>query len=112
MAMKYVTRLDRFTVSDFPLVCVHSGRPAAKMIPVRARPSPLWPWVFLFTLPALTFLLLFWIGGRNGHWGMLPHAEGEVGSVKVVYEKRIGVILRGVHPDFVAATRTRQGKSP
>lgn len=37
-------------------------------------------------------------------------AEGHVRGVTATYERGIGVILRGVHPEFVVATREAQGK--
>jgi len=107
--MKYVTRFDRFIIGDFPMVCVLSGRPATKLVPVQAYRSSLWPWLFF---PGLDFLVAKWVGDSDHPWGLLPFAEGEVRSTKVVYERRIGVILHGVHPGFVAATRANQGKSP
>jgi len=38
-------------------------------------------------------------------WGLLPFAEGHVGRITATYDKRVGVVLRGVNQDFVAATK-------
>lgn len=39
----YVTRIERFQRGDFPMVCVRSGLPATKMVPVQARRTTVWP---------------------------------------------------------------------
>lgn len=106
--VKYVTRLDRFTIGDFPMVCSRSGLPATKMVPVQAYRSSLWPWLFF---PGVGYLITSWVGDGGHPWGLLPFAKGHVRGVTAVYDHSIGVILRGVHPDFVAATRTAQGKT-
>lgn len=106
--MKYVTRYERFMVGDFPMVCVRSGLPATKMVPVEARRTPGWPWFFFGDL--LQLVTALWVADSDRPWGRLPFAEGHVGGISASYDKRIGVILNGVHPDFVAATRQAQGK--
>ena len=106
--MKYVTRLDRFTAGDFPMVCVRSGQAATKMVPVQAYRSTIWPWFFF---PGMAFLLAKLIGDRDHPWGRLPFAEGQVEGVTATYEKQIGVILKGVHPAFVEATKVDQGRA-
>lgn len=105
--VKYVTRFDRFVLGDYPMVCVRSGREATKWVPVQAYRSSVWPWLFF---PGLGFVVAKWMADGDHPWGLLPFAEGQVGGVRATYEKRVGVILRGVHPDFVAATRAAQGK--
>ena len=105
--MRYVTRLDRFTVGDFPMVCVRSGRPATKMVPVEAYRSTVWPWFFF---PGLLFVIAKLAGDSDHPWGQLPFAEGEVKDITATYEKQIGVILTGVHPAFIEATRADQGR--
>lgn len=107
-AVRYVTRFERFRLGDFPMVCVRSGLPATKMVPVQAYRSSTWPWLFFPSV--MLFLVAKWVGDRDHPWGLLPFADGHVGGVTATYEKRIGVILRGAHPDFVAATREAQGK--
>lgn len=102
--MKYVTRIERFEIGDYPMVCVRSGRPATKMVPVQAHRISLWPWLF----SGFDFILAKLAGDTNHPWGLLPFADGEVHSVTATYERGIGVILKGVHPDFVAATRRKQ----
>lgn len=102
--MKYVTRYERFMTGDFPMVCVRSGLPATKMVKVEARRTPVWPWFFF---PSL---LAFWVADSDRPWGLLPFAEGHVGGITASYDKREGVILKGVHRNFVAATRSAQGK--
>lgn len=106
--MKYVTRYERFIVGDFPMVCVRSGRKATKLVPVQAYRSTLWPWLLF---PGLGFPVAKWIADSDYQWGLLPFAEGEVRDVTAVYERSIGVILRGVHPGFVTATKSAQSKS-
>ena len=106
--VKYVTRYERFVLGDFPMVCARSGRPATKLVPVQAWRSSLWPWLFF---PGLSFLVAKLVGDSGHPWGLLPFAEGEVLGVTATYERGIGVILRGVHPEFVVATREAQGKT-
>ncbi len=79
------------------------------MVPVQAYRSSLWPWLFF---PGASFFIAKWVGDSDHPWGLLPFAEGEVKGVTATYERPIGVILRGVHPSFVAATRASQGKAP
>lgn len=105
--MKYVTRYERFPAGDFPMVCARSGLPATKMVSVEARRTPAWPWFFF---PHV--IIAMWVADSDRPWGLLPFAEGHVRGVTADYDKRIGVILNGVHPDFVAATRQAQGKPP
>ncbi len=105
--MKYVTRYERFVLGDFPMVCARSGLPATKLVPVQARRASMWPWLFF---PGFAFLAASWVGDSDHPWGLLPFAEGQVRGVTATYEKRIGVILRGVHPDFVRATKLAQGR--
>ena len=107
--MKYVTTIDRFSLGDYPMVCVRSGLPATKMVPVQARRTTVWPW-FFFPMHVVSFLLAKWVADTDHPWGKLPFAEGHVGEISATYEKPIGVILKGVHPDFVEATRLSQGK--
>lgn len=103
---KYVTHIERFVAGDFPMVCARSGQPATKMVPVEAARSSVWPWLFF---PGLGFLIARWVGDSDRPWGRLPFAEGQVRDVTATYDKQVGVILRGVHPEFVAATRAAQG---
>ena len=105
--MKYVTRFDRFTAGDFPMVCVRSGRPATKMVPVQAYRTSTWPWFFV--LNPLLFLVAKWVGDSDHPWGLLPFAEGHVRGITATYDKRMGVVLRGVHKDFVTAAKRAQG---
>ena len=107
--VKYVTRFERFVIGDFPMVCARSGRPATKLVPVEARRSALWPW---FSFPGLSFWVAEWVADSDRPWGKLPFAEGEVRDITAVYDKRVGVILKGVHPEFVAATRAAQDRPP
>ncbi len=102
-----MTRYARFVLGDFPMVCARSGRPATKLVPVQARRASMWPWLFF---PGFAFLAASWVGDSDHPWGLLPFAEGQVRGVTATYEKRIGVILRGVHPDFVRATKLAQGR--
>lgn len=63
------------------------------------------------TGPGLAFLLASWVGDSDHPWGLLPFAEGQVRGVSATCETQLGVILRGVHPEFVAATREAQRKA-
>lgn len=105
--MKYVTRLDRFEAGDFPMVCVRSGAPATKLVPVQAYRDSRWPWLFF---GSLSFIFAKWIGDRDHPWGLLPFAEGEARGVTATHDRGVGVILRGVHPRFVEETRSAQGR--
>jgi len=102
-----VTRHERFILGDFPMVCARSGLAATKLVPVQARRASLWPWLFF---PGLAFLAASWVADGGHPWGLLPFAEGHVRGVSATYERGIGVILKGVHPEFVLATRHAQGK--
>ncbi len=107
--MKYVTTIERFQLGDFPAVCVRSGLPATKMVPVQARRTAVWPWLFL-PISAVWFFFAKWAADSDHPWGRLPFAKGQVRGITATYEKSIGVIIDGVHPDFVEATRLSQGK--
>lgn len=109
MGSRYVTRLDRFRAGDFPMVCVRSGKPATKLVPIEARRVSNWPW-FLLPLSIIGFLLAEWVADSDRPRGRLPFAEGHVRDVSATYDKRIGVIIDGAHPDFIEATRAAQGK--
>lgn len=106
--MKYVTRVERFVAGDYPLVCVRSGRPATKMVPVQARRSTVWPYLLF---PGIGFVMAKIFADRPDRWGLLPFAEGEVGGVTVTYERSIGIIINGAHPRFIEATRVAQGRA-
>ena len=108
--MKYVTSFERFQTGEFPMVCVRSGQTATKMVPVQALWSRTWPW-FLFPLSITAFVLADWLPKSAHPWGLLPFAEGQVRDVTATYDKRVGVIVKGAHPEFVAATRRAQGKA-
>ncbi len=89
------------------MVCVRSGQPATKKVPVQALWSRTWPW-FLFPLSITAFLLADWLPKSAHPWGLLPFAEGQVRDVTATYDKRIGVIIMGAHPAFVEAVRREQ----
>lgn len=57
------------------------------------------------------FALAKWSADIDHPWGQLPFAEGHLEGISATYEKSIGVIIEGAHPDFVAATRHAQGKT-
>ncbi len=108
-SVEYVTRIERFTIGDFPKVCVYSGRPATKLVPVEAMRTSTWPW-FLLPISFISFVITKTMNERDTVWGQLPFAEGQVQGITAKYDPSIGVILRGVHPDFVEATRAAQGR--
>ncbi len=106
--VKYVTRLERFVAGDFPMVCARSGKPATVMVPVQAHRGPIWPpWRFY----GLFRDIPEWDNDSPELWGQMPFADTEVGDIQAVYEESSGVILRGVHPDFVAAVKESQGRA-
>ena len=105
--VRYVTRIERFVQGDYPMVCVRSGLPGTKMVPVQARRSTVWPW-FLLPLSIFWFVVAKWAADSDHPWGKLPFAEGHVNGITATYEKSIGVIIDGAHPAFVEATRKSQ----
>ena len=104
-----MTTIERFQLGDYPMVCVRSGLPATKMVPVRARRTTVWPW-FLLPASLIGFVVAKWSADSDHPWGKLPFAEGHVNGVEATYDKSIGVIIDGAHSDFVEATRRSQGK--
>jgi len=107
--VQYVTRLERFIVGDFPMVCVRSGLPATKFVPVEAARTATWPW-FLLPFSIVAFVVAKTMNERDTVWGRVPFAEGQVQGIRATYDPSIGVILKGVHEQFVEATRESQGK--
>lgn len=100
--MKYATRIERFAVGDFPMVCARSGREANKLVAIQAYRSSTWLGLFF---PGLD--------DSDQPWGLLPFADGEDRDVAATLDDALGtVILHGVHPAFVSATRMAQGKPP
>lgn len=100
--MKIVIPLDRFIKGNFPMVCVRSGLPATKMVRVQAYKPSIFRW---YMIPGLDILLRRWLGESQHPWGRLPFAEGHVQKVSARYSRRQGITIRGVHPNFVAATK-------
>lgn len=110
-AVKYATRVERFRGGDYPAVCVRTGQPADKFVPVEAARRAAWPWV-LFPVSALGWLLSWASVDRDRLWGRLPFASGEVGGIEVTWDRREQVVvLSGVHPGFVEACKRHQGIS-
>ncbi len=107
--MRYVTRIERFQHGQYPMICARSGLPATKMVPVQARRTTVWPWMLL-PFSVIWFAVVKWIADSDHPWGKLPFAEGHVEGITATYEKSIGVIIDGVHPKFVEATRQSQCK--
>ncbi len=106
--MQYVTSLERFQRGDFPDVCVRSGLPSTKIVLVEAAvSSPTWPWLFL-PISLFWFVVAKWTSEEDNLWGQLPFAEGHVDGVTATYDKKVGVIVEGVHPSFVKATEQQQ----
>jgi hypothetical protein len=103
--VRYVTTIERFRLGDYPMVCVRSGLPATKMVPVQARRTTVWPW-FLLPVGLIAFLVTKWVTDSDHPWGSLPFADGHVGGIEATYEKPIGVIIDGAHPAFVDAVLT------
>lgn len=84
-----------------------TGLPATKLVPVQARRTTVWPWIVL-PFSVIWFAIVKWVADSDHPWGQLPFAEGHVEGVTATYEKSIGVIINGVHPEFVEATRRSQ----
>ncbi len=105
--VRYVTRIERFQLGQYPMVCVRSGLPATKLVPVQARRTTVWPWMLL-PFSVIWFAIVKWVADSDHPWGRLPFAEGHVEGVSATYDTSIGVILEGVHPEFVEATRRSQ----
>ena len=105
--MRYVTRIERFQLGRYPMVCVRSGLPATKLVPVQARRTTVWPWMLL-PFSVIWFAIVKWVADSDHPWGQLPFAEGHVEGITATYEKSIGVIIDGVHPEFVEAARRSQ----
>ena len=105
----YVTRTDRFLAGDYPMVCVQTGRPAARMVELEARRTSSWPW-FLMPVRVLWFLVARWVGDGDRPVGRLPFAEEVSPNLTITYDRLIGIVIRGAHPDFVEACRISQGR--
>jgi len=78
-----------------------------KMVPVQARRSTVWPWLLL-PISIVWSAVAKWAADSDHPWGKLPFAECHVNGITATYEKSIGVIINGAHPDFVEATRQAQ----
>jgi hypothetical protein len=105
----YVTRTDRFLVGDYPMICVQTGRPATHKLEVEAKRTSSWPW-FLMPVSILWFFVSGWLSDGYRPTGKLPFAAGETPRVKLTYDRLIGVVIRGAHPDFIEACRQVQGR--
>lgn len=104
---RMATWAQRFEAGDYPMVCARSGLPADTLVPVEAERRAAWPWIFG------PLSLTFWIArGSIAHdrlKGKVPFATGHIGRISAVWDRSEDVvILRGVHPDFVAACRRHQ----
>jgi hypothetical protein len=105
------TWIARFEQGDYPNVCARSGLPADKFVPVEAARRAVWPWWF-FPMHAVTWLVAWRSVDRDRRWGLLPFAAGHVDGVTATWDRREGVvILRGVHPRFVAACKQHQSRA-
>jgi len=62
----------------------------------------------LLPFSVIWFAITKWVADSDHPWGKLPFAEGHVEGITATYEKSIGVIIDGVHPDFVESTRRSQ----
>jgi hypothetical protein len=104
---RMATWIERFQLGDYPMVCARSGRPADRFVPVEAARRSAWPW--FFGPFGLLFWVLHWSYDKERLWGRLPFATGEVGGISATWDKseRV-VVLKGVHPDFVAACKEHQ----
>ena len=104
----YLTQLDRFEAGDYPMVCVSSGLPADKLVPVQAeRKAGDEAWLFV---SVLAYIFAAWPRKNDNPWGLLPFANGHVGGIKVTYHptRKHIVRIRGAHPSFAKATQEKQ----
>jgi hypothetical protein len=108
---RWATWIERFEAGDYPMVCVRSGRPADELVPVEAERRATWPW--LFSPLSLTFWVARWGVANDRLWGKLPFATGHVGGISATWDAREGIVMiKGVHPDFVAACQRDQSDLP
>lgn len=106
--MRYATRLERFEVGDYPMVCARSGLRADKLVPVEAARRASWPWVF-FPLHLFTWLLAASSVQRDRMWGKLPFAAGHVEGIAATWDRRSKTVtLTGVHQKFIDACHEHQ----
>jgi hypothetical protein len=99
--------IERFEAGGYPMICARSGPPASKLVPVEAARRRGWAWMFSPTGPL--FWWARWVAGKDRLWGRLPFAEGHVRGVTATWDKAENVVmLRGVHPLFIAACREPQ----
>jgi hypothetical protein len=104
---RIATWIQRFEQGDYPMVCARTGRPADKLVPVEAARRSAWPWIF--SPLGIVFWLLRWRIDKERVWGRLPFATGQVGGISATWDKHQGaVLLKGLHPGFVAACRAHQ----
>lgn len=90
-------------------MCVRTGRPADKVVPVEAARRAVWPW-FLFPLTIVGWLASWALVDRGRLVGRLPFATGEVRGISATWDSRQAVVvLSGVHPGFVEACTREQG---
>jgi hypothetical protein len=104
---------EQFQAGDFPMVCVRSGLPADRLLPIEAgrRRRSVLPFLLLGVLPGL----LWWLLAHRTvewTWGRLPFATGQAQPVTAIWSKRRHLVhLNGVHPDFVSAHQLRDRDS-
>ena len=108
---RMATWAARFEAGDYPMVCARTGQPADRLVPVEAVRRAVWPW--MFNPLSVTFWIARWGVGKDRLRGLLPFADGHVGGVTAWWDRREGiVVIKGVHPDFVAAVHRDQADLP
>ncbi len=106
LGVKYQTRIERFEIGDFAMVCVRSGRTdGVELRTARAEPASAW-WVDYLFWP---FDRIFVKAFSKKTIGLLPYAPGER-DVNVVHDMELGIVISDAHPNFVNATKARQGR--
>jgi hypothetical protein len=111
--VELATGVERFRTGDYPPVCVRSGLPADRWVPVEATPrAGRRPWILL-PLGALAWLVTWWGPDPERLWGLLPFAAGHVDGVSATWDRnRHVVVLSGAHPRFAEACEEHHRAAP
>lgn len=107
--MRYATNVERFEIGDYPMVCARCGHEADHLKGVRSARSADWPW-FFFPLHLVVFVVTSWPSTKGAPVGRLPLCSlCNARQISAAWRKgERAVILKGVHADFVAATKEAQ----
>ncbi len=102
---EFITELERFQQGGFPMVCVRSGLPADKFVPVQAERKSVGWWAKLDSMAL--WILDGWFFQTRNPWGRLPFATGQVGGIEATCHPRRDqptlIKVLGAHPNFIDA---------